>query len=47
MCTDYIFYATSCYIDNWLLILKPFATVLVLGIVFGTVVGIIIKSLKD
>lgn len=41
MCSSYILLNNSCYLDNFLLIGQVFAKAIVLGLVLGTVVGIL------
>lgn len=46
MCSQYIILNNSCYLDNFLLIGQVFAKAIVLGIILGTVVGILVLFIK-
>lgn len=46
MCSQYIILNDSCYLDNFLLIGQVFAKAIVLGIIVGTVVGILVLFIK-
>lgn len=42
MCSTIILLANSCYTDNFLLIGTVFAKALALGVIMGTVVGVLV-----
>ena len=46
MCSNYILLNNSFYTDNFLLIGIVFAKAIVLGLIFGTVVGVLILFVK-
>lgn len=46
MCSNLIINANSCYTDNFQLIAEMFGKGLVLGIILGTVVGILVLFAK-
>ena len=46
MCSDYILLNNSCYLDDFLLIGLVFAKAIVLGLVIGTVVGVLVLFIK-
>jgi hypothetical protein len=46
MCSNFINNANSCYLDNFSLIAEVFEKSLVLGIIIGTMVGILLLFAK-
>lgn len=46
MCSAYILLANSCYLDDFNLIGAVFAKAIVLGLVLGTVVGVLALFVK-
>jgi len=42
MCSEFITLASSCYLDNFALIAEVFERAFTLGIVIGTVVGVLL-----
>lgn len=46
MCSDYILSLNSCYLDNFLLISEVISKGMILGIIIGTVVGILSLFVK-
>jgi len=47
MCSQFILNNLSCYVDNFGLIIRPIADALALGIILGTVVGILILLIRN
>lgn len=47
MCSAYILLNNSCYLDNFLLIGNVFAKAIVLGLIIGTVVGVLALFVKN
>jgi len=47
MCSDYILLNNSCYLDNFLTVGNVFAKSIVLGLIIGTVVGILVLFVKN
>jgi len=46
MCSEYILLNNSCYLDNFLLIANVFAKAIVLGLILGTIVGVLLLFVK-
>jgi len=46
MCSEYILLNNSCYLDNFLLIGNVFAKAIVLGLILGTMVGVLVLFIK-
>lgn len=46
MCSAYILLNNSCYLDDFLMIGNVYAKAIVLGLVIGTVVGILVVFIK-
>lgn len=46
MCSSYILLNNSCYLDNFLIIGNVFAKAVVLGLILGTVVGVLLLFVK-
>jgi hypothetical protein len=46
MCSDYILLNNSCYLDDFLIIGTVFAKAIVLGLIIGTVVGVLLLFIK-
>lgn len=46
MCSLYILLNNSCYLDNFLLIGKVFAKAITLGLIMGTVVGVLVLFVR-
>jgi len=46
MCSDYILLNNSCYLDDFLIIGLVFAKAIVLGLVIGTMVGVLLLFVK-
>ena len=46
MCSAYILLNNSCYLDDFLMIGAVFAKAIVLGLVVGTVVGVLVLFVK-
>lgn len=46
MCSIYILLSNSCYLDNFDLIVAVFAKAITLGVIIGTVVGLLLLFVK-
>jgi len=46
MCSNFINLNNSCYLDNFALIADVFAKAIVLGLIIGTVVGVLILFIR-
>lgn len=46
MCSEYILLNNSCYLDDFLIIGIVFAKAIVLGLIIGTVVGVLLLFVK-
>ena len=46
MCSAYIILNNSCYLDNFDLIATVFAKAITLGVIIGTVVGLLLLFVK-
>lgn len=42
MCSAFVILKNSCYLDNFVLIGTVFAKAIVLGVILGTVVGVLV-----
>ena len=47
MCSLAIILANSCYIDNFLLVVELFTKAITMGVVLGTVVGVLLLFIKN
>jgi len=46
MCSEYILLNNSCYLDDFLMVGIVFAKAIVLGLIIGTVVGVLLLFVK-